>query len=50
MEKPWLGDVTATVHIANRDDGKPRRKHCTHRIVYIKWLFEHTLDTLGDNT
>ena len=22
MEKPWLGDVTATVHIANRDDGR----------------------------
>ena len=42
--------MTATVHIANRDGGTQRRKHCTHRIFYIKWLFEDTLDTLGDNT
>ena len=45
--------MTATVRIVNRDGRKRRRKHCTHKIFYInyiKWSFEDTLDTLGDNT
>ena len=42
--------MTATVRIANRDGGKQRRKHYTHKIFYIKWSFEDTLDTLEDNT
>ena len=42
--------MTTTVHITNKDGGKQRRKRCTYRIFYIKWLFEDTLDTLEDNT
>ena len=37
------------MHIANKDDEKRRRKHCIHRILCIKWSFEDTSDTLGDN-